>query len=332
MILRYGRIVEIERSRRLVGHRARISWVGTVGDFGRVGEPVPIVVGIGVVLDAVLVEILYHICDGYGEVFLYLRIVLVANFCSDGEGRVGLEVKDRCRSEGSVSVDDEQVVGIRSIHQSEGKGGVRIRIGGVQFPHDRSRRLILCDGERRGGIQIGGWGIRNGAGIAWVGTVGDFFGVGETVVVVVFIDAIGQTVAVGVGMLRPVVARSSPIGIRGKGRVDQAFVGVGEGVGILEYVLPVRNCRDIPVSDGLIERSGTLEHLRHGCDGGNVPVADVLIECRGGAEHVGHVRDGGRIPVANVLVEVRGAGEHEFHLEYGTCIPTSNILVECRSR
>ena len=118
----------------MVGYGVRISRVGTIGDFGRVGEAVAIVVGIGVVLYAVLVEILYHVCDGYGEVFLYVRIVLVAHFGSDGEGRVGLEVEDCCRSEGSVSVDGEQVVGIRSIYQSEGKGRIRIGVGGVEFP------------------------------------------------------------------------------------------------------------------------------------------------------------------------------------------------------
>ena len=82
---------------------------------------------------------------------------------------------------------------------------------------------------------------------------------------------------------RPVVR---PIGILGKGRVDQAFVDVGEDRRPVEHVCHVGHGGGVPVAYFLVELGGTIVHVAQVCDSGDVPVAGALIELRGSSEHV----------------------------------------------
>ena len=61
----------------MVGHGCCVPRVGSVGDFRSVAEPVPVVVGIDVILGAVPVQVLHYVGDVDDEGLCQRGVVLV---------------------------------------------------------------------------------------------------------------------------------------------------------------------------------------------------------------------------------------------------------------
>jgi hypothetical protein len=132
----------------LVGHGLVVPRVRSIGDFRNVAEAVPVVVGIGVVLYAVSVQVFHYVGNGYDEGLCQRGVVLVCCLYAYVQGGgVGLVVEGCGGSDGAVGVDGEQVVvlGTIAVGEGQGYGCVDIGIRRVEFAYDSPCNLVLGD-------------------------------------------------------------------------------------------------------------------------------------------------------------------------------------------
>ena len=80
--------------------------------------------------------------------------------------------------------------------QCKSKCGIGIGIGGGELSHHCTCGLIFRYLKCGGGIQVGGWCVRGRICIHWIGSVGNFQGVGKAVVVIIGIVSIFNPVSV----------------------------------------------------------------------------------------------------------------------------------------
>ena len=132
----------------MVCHGLVVPRIGTIGDFHGVAKPVPVVVGIEMVLDAVSVQVLHYVCNVDDEGLCQRGVVLVCCLCAYVQGcGVCLVVEGCGGSEGAVGVQGEEVVVLRTIAVGEGQDMARVGVGiGYREVSDyRSFNLILGD-------------------------------------------------------------------------------------------------------------------------------------------------------------------------------------------
>ena len=121
-----------------------------------------------------------NICQGNRKVTLHSGIQIVLGLYAYGIGRgIGFEIKGGVCLERTVGIKSkERVVGIPCpAGQMVGQIRANVRIGRIEFPNDRTDRLVLGNGQDTGCIQIGGR-IVGRPDLEYIGGTGVSFPVG----------------------------------------------------------------------------------------------------------------------------------------------------------
>ena len=103
--------------------------------------------------------------------------------------------------------------------------------------------------------------------------------------------------------------------------------GLVEGSGSLEGGPKVDDRGDVPVAERLVEGACVGEKTEHGGGGGNVPVPDGLVEGGGVEKDLAEVGDRGNVPSADVLVEGGPVPEGFRHIRYLGNVPVADVPV-----
>ena len=106
--------------------------------------------------------------------------------------------------------------------------------------------------------------VEYGSGLSDCGcvvVVNALVGINRRIVLVVVSGLVGRWSG---DVSRPIVG---PIWIGGKGCVNQALVGVGEGMCIFERGVEIRYGTGFPTAQILIESGGIVKKITHACDG-----------------------------------------------------------------
>ena len=121
-----------------------------------------------------------NVRQGHRKAALHGGVQIVLGLYAYGIGRgIGFEIKGGVCLERTVGIErKERVVGIPCpTGQVVGQGGINVRIGRIEFPNDRTDRLVLGNGQGCASIEIGGR-IVGRPDLEYIGGTGVSFPVG----------------------------------------------------------------------------------------------------------------------------------------------------------